>query len=151
MSSKQYGTLDIGAHWGRLNEAIAGLVDYVPDDKLDWSPREDLFNFRGIFLHISLARHNWLADTVRDGEQTPDVLRDGQTPEGMKEQLRLSWRRLERFLADPAKLAAKYQEDTEVNGHWIAFHLLEHDVHHRADVLHYLASLEIEHPEVGTQ
>ena len=38
----------------------------------------------------------------------------------------------------------------EVNGHWIAFHLLEHDIHHRSDIFHYLALLEIEHPEVGT-
>jgi uncharacterized damage-inducible protein DinB len=35
-------------------------------------------------------------------------------------------------------------------GHWIAFHLLEHDIHHRADVLHYLALLGVEHPDVGT-
>ena len=35
-------------------------------------------------------------------------------------------------------------------GHWIAFHLLEHDIHHRADIFHYLALLEIEHPEIGT-
>ena len=35
-------------------------------------------------------------------------------------------------------------------GHWIAFHLLEHDIHHRADIFHYLALLEIEHPQIGT-
>ena len=32
----------------------------------------------------------------------------------------------------------------------IASHLLEHDVHHRADLFHYLALLGIEHPEVET-
>ena len=35
-------------------------------------------------------------------------------------------------------------------GHWIAFHLLEHDIHHRSDIFHYLALLKIEHPDVGT-
>jgi uncharacterized damage-inducible protein DinB len=35
-------------------------------------------------------------------------------------------------------------------GHWIAFHLLEHDIHHRADIFHYLALLGIETPSVGT-
>ncbi len=31
--------LDITDHWGRLNAGLIGLVDYIPDDKLDWSPR----------------------------------------------------------------------------------------------------------------
>jgi hypothetical protein len=30
-----------------------------------------------------------------------------------------------------------------IDGHWIAFHLQEHDIHHRADVLHHLALLGI--------
>ena len=33
------------------------------------------------------------------------------------------------------------------DGHWIAFHLLEHDIHHRADILHYLALLDVAVPE----
>jgi len=32
----------------------------------------------------------------------------------------------------------------------IAYHLLEHDIHHRADIFHYLALLGIEHPQVET-
>ena len=34
--------------------------------------------------------------------------------------------------------------------YWIAFNLLEQDIHHRSDIFHYLALLGIEHPEVGT-
>jgi uncharacterized damage-inducible protein DinB len=32
----------------------------------------------------------------------------------------------------------------------VAFHLLEHDIHHRADILMYLALLGIETPQVWT-
>ena len=61
-----------------------------------------------------------------------------------------TWKRLEAFLGDRAKLDATYEDDPEpVTGHWIAFHLLEHDVHHRADIFHYLALLGIETPDVG--
>ena len=155
MSSASYPPLDIADQWPKLNEQLVALVDCVPDDKLDWSPRPELWNFKGILLHFSLARHNWLGNTVRDGEPAPDVLRDGQTKEGMKEQLRLSWGRLERFLSDPAKLSATYEgvyygEPHRFTGHWIAYHLLEHDIHHRADIFHYLALLGIEHPQVET-
>jgi len=34
-------------------------------------------------------------------------------------------------------------ESPWVTGDWIAFHLLEHDIHHRADIFHYLALLGI--------
>ena len=147
--------LDIVDQWPRLNEQLISLVGVVPDDKLNWSPQRGLWNFRGIFLHISISRHNWLASVVRDGEPSPDVLREGQTNDGMKQQLRLSWQRLERFLRDPVRLAASYEdvwydEPHTLTGHWLAFHLLEHDIHHRADIFHYLALLGIEHPQVET-
>ena len=155
MRSQVLPLLDITEYWGRLNDTLIALVDYVPDDKLNWSPKPDLWNFKGIFLHVSMSRHSWMVSAVRDGEDTPDVLRAGQTREGIKDQLRLSWQRLLGFLSDPTKLSAEYSgawedERWPRSGHWIAFHLLEHDVHHRADILHYLALLGIEHPEVGT-
>lgn len=150
-----YPPLAIADQWPRLNEQLVALVDYVPDDKLEWSPKPELFNFRGILLHIPLARHNWLGNQIKDGEPTPDVLREGQTKAGMKEQIRLSWERLERFLSDPAKLSRTYEtvyfgEPHAATGHWVAYHLLEHDIHHRADLFHYFALLGIEHPRVET-
>ena len=160
----RYASLDIVPVWARLNEEVIKLVDYVPDDKMNWGPKEGLWSIRGYFLHIALARHNWMGRDVKDaGESVEDqaalaakLLQEGQSRDGMKEQLRLSWQRVERFLADPAKLDAHYDgidadgATVSHSGHWIAYHLLEHDVHHRADIFHYLALLDIEHPEVGT-
>ncbi len=150
-----YGKLDFAEQWGRMNESIVALVDYIPEDKLDWSPREDLWNFRGILAHIATTRHSWLETAVRDGESTPDVFRSIKTKEGVQEQVQLSWARVERFLSEQAKLdkvyeGVRFEESFSYSGHWIAFHLLEHDIHHRADIFHYLALLEIEHPEIGT-
>ena len=147
--------LDITGQWAKLNDTLVALVDCIPDDKLDWSPRDDLWNFRGIVLHTIISRDNWLQAVVADGETAPDVLRNAQTRDGMKRELRRSWERVVRFISDPAKLSAAYEDDwdgetKQLSGHWIAFHLLEHDIHHRADIFHYLALLGIEHPEVGT-
>ena len=155
MNGRTYPSLDVTPFWSRMNEQFIQLIDVVPDDKFNWSPKPELWNFRGILLHVPMARHNWLVNTVKDGETTPDVLGDGRTREGMKEQYRLSWQRLERFLSDPERIAATYQdvwydEPVDLTGHWIACHLFEHDVHHRADIFHYLALLGIEHPQVST-
>ena len=156
MSSAAHPPIEVTPIWARLNDELIRLVDYIPDDKLEWSPKPELWNLRGILLHVCMARHNWLGNTIKDGEQPPDVLRDGQTREGMKEQLSLSWQRLGHFLSDAAKVSAEYTgldprgQPYRLSGHWIAYHLLEHDIHHRADIFHYLALLGIEHPEVGT-
>lgn len=42
----------------------------------------------------------------------------------------------------------KWKEAPLRDGHWVAFHLLEHDLHHRAEILLYLALLGIETPQV---
>ena len=155
MSETTYPPLDISSEYARVTDHLIALVDCIPDDKLDWSPKPELWNFKGILLHVAFARHGWLGRTIQDGETSPDVLREGQTREGLKEQLRLSGERLQRFLADPAKLAGSYEDEylgetRMLTGHWVAYHLLEHDIHHRANVFDYLALLGIEHPEVET-
>jgi uncharacterized damage-inducible protein DinB len=124
----------------------------VPDDKMNWSPRPELWNFRGILLHVASARDIWLQRTVQDGIDAPDVWRTARTKAEIQQAYRRTWDRLGAFLRDSAKLDATYAgHDGELlSGHWIAFHLLEHDIHHRADIFHYLALLGIETPDVGT-
>ncbi len=154
MTEHQYAKLDIAAHWGRMNDTILDLVDVIPDDKINWSPRGDLWNFRGILAHLVATRHSWLERTD-DGEETPHVYGSIGTKDGIKDQLRLSWERMERFLSDQTGVDRVYKgtregRDYSISGNWAAFHLLEHDIHHRADMFQYLNLLGIEHPEVAT-
>ncbi len=162
MSDASFPPLDITGQWGRLNETLVALIDHIPDDKLDWSPREALWNFRGILLHTAMTRHGGLGSTVKDGGPSMDepdavgeFIRGAQSKEDIKRELSQSWERVERWLAKGENLATVYEgsradEEYRYSGHWIAFHLLEHDVHHRSDLFHYLALLNIQHPEVGT-
>jgi uncharacterized damage-inducible protein DinB len=148
--------LDIGPVWARFNEGLIRLVDYVPEDRINWSPKPELWNFRGILLHIAGARDNWLGEGIHDGVEAPNVWQTVRSKDEIKASFARTWDRLALFLADGAKLDASYEvqdpgQPVEMaTGHWIAFHLLEHDIHHRADILHYLALLGIETPDVGT-
>ena len=150
----KFRPLDIARYWAPVNEQVIELLDLIPDHKLEWSPKPELYNFRGILIHISSARHTWMTRDVKDGETSPDVMQKGQTKEGMKEQLRLSWARMERFLSNQEQLDAMYDLPHEPggvprrDGHWLAFHGLEHDIHHRADIFHYLALLGVDHGEI---
>jgi uncharacterized damage-inducible protein DinB len=102
-------------------------------------------------LHIASARDIWLTRDIKDGIDAPNVLTTVRTKPEFQQALRRTWERLEAFLLDQAKLDATYTTPWETTtGHWIAFHALEHDIHHRADIFHYLALLGIETPNVGT-
>lgn len=144
--------LQIENYYAHVPTSFLALLDCIPEDKLDWSPAPQQWSLKGLLLHVAMAHHNWLATVIHDGEETPDVLRAGQTKTGLRNQLRLSSERLQRFLADPRKLAAEYRGEWEDlpqwthSGHWIALQLLEHDIHHRAEIFQYLQLLGIEHP-----
>ena len=152
MSDSEFARVDITPVWARFNDELIRLVDYVPDDKLDWSPKPEMWNFRGILLHIAATRYGWMSlDRPEGGQLAGDVWRTLRSKAEIQEAYRRSWDYLAPFLGDEAKLAATYNDEGQiVSGHWIAFHLLEHDIHHRADIFHYLALLGIETPDVGT-
>ena len=152
MADDAFHGLDIVPVWARFNADLIRLVDYVPDDKINWSPKPELWNFRGILLHIAAARDSWLerhregrhrgaeclADRADEGGGPGGVRAHVGSPGGVPRAIRRS-------------SAATYEDEpAPVTGHWIAFHLLEHDIHHRADIFHYLALLGIETPDVGT-
>ena len=152
VADSHFARLDIVPVWARFNDELIRLVDYVPDDELNWSPKPELWNFRGILLHIAATRYGWMSvDRPESQQLARDVWRTLRSKAEIQDAYRRSWDYLAPFLVDEAKLAASYDDEGQiVSGHWIAFHLLEHDIHHRADVFHYLALLGIETPDVGT-
>jgi uncharacterized damage-inducible protein DinB len=148
--------LDITPFWATVNHDLITIVDSIPDDKLNWTPKPDLWNFRGILLHIAAARDGWLGRSVRDGETPASVYQTTRTKVEIRREYQRTWERTARFVSDAEKLDATYEtswadnpQPEQVTGHWIAFHLLEHDIHHRSDLLHYLALLGVPMPEVG--
>ena len=154
MSAQTYAPLDITAMWSRVNDELIELVDLIPDDKLDWSPAPELWNFKGILLHVLLGR-GLVAAHVPDGTPVQDALQRGQTKEGLKELLRRSWESMTPFLCDAELLAREYEVPFEgqtkyLSGYWLVFGQIEHDIHHRADILHYLGQLGIQHDEPDT-
>ena len=153
MASAASPQVNITPQWAGVQADILRIVDIVPDDKIDWSPKAELWNFRGILIHVSDARDRWMDRDIKDGEGYANIWTTAKSKDDLKRELGRTWARLGRLLSDQSKLDATYPGDGTQEprtGHWIAFHLLEHDIHHRADILHYLALLGIETPDVGT-
>lgn len=153
--SDESSRLDILPIWANLNGMLIELVDFVPDDNLQWSPMPELWSFQHLFLHLSEAREQWMNRAIADGETDIGIYENVHSKEQIKTALRDTWLRIERVFRDQARLDATYRDRywdgaPLRSGHWVAFHLLEHDIHHRADVLLYLALLGIQTPQVWT-
>lgn len=156
--SEPWPRLALVEHWRDVNEHLVELVDLVPSSKIDWSPTPDQWGCRQLYLHIVAARHHWLNVSVIDGDIVPanvQVLHHDATNPEIVDHLRTSWERLERFLGNEDQLNATYQPpphdpeylDPEVfDGHFIAFHRLVHDIHHRADIISLLTTLGVDFP-----
>ena len=156
MAAISYPPLNVTAYWSDLTEHLIELVDLVPPDRMNWSPSPEVWNFRGYFLHIAGARHHWLQNAVGDGEQSPDIVRQGQTTDGLKSVLRESWQRMLRFLSNTTMLDARYSppagdpahlDPDTFDGHFIAYHRLLHDVHHQSDILRHFELLGVGLPD----
>jgi uncharacterized damage-inducible protein DinB len=153
--TSRYPPLAITPLWALVNDDIIALLDALPEDKLNWSPRPELWNAKGILIHLCFGRYGLMGMIVKDGKEGPDVMRQGQTKAGLRELLHLSWERMEPFLRDEAALEREYEamtlgETGMLTGHELAFGQIEHDLHHRADILHYLRELGIAHDEPDT-
>ena len=142
--------IEIAPHWKAVQLDLLALLEMIPDERMDWSPKPELWNFRSILLHVASARQGWLDRGVKDGEQNL-AWENTPTKHDLRRAIDETWQRLQRFIGNEIKLNDTYivqwsdgTQDGPCSGHWVAFHLLEHDIHHRADVLHYLALLGID-------
>jgi uncharacterized damage-inducible protein DinB len=147
--------IEITPYWRGVQDDLVSLIDLIPDEKMNWSPTQELWSVRAILLHVASARQGWLDRGVKDGEGNL-AWENTRTKDDIKRALDETWRRLQRFVGNEIKLDDTYvaqwsdgTQDGPCSGHWIAFHLLEHDIHHRADVLHYLALLGVDTSQTG--
>ncbi len=146
-----YQRLNFAPYWQMTNSNLIELIDLVPEEKLDWSPAPIEWSIRVIVTHLILARYHHPIVPTQDGAQMSDVVMDCRTKEGLKRHLRSSWDMVAAFLCEPAKLdavhepltanAPEYIEPEVYDGHYIAYHRMAHDLHHRSTIVGYLGQL----------
>jgi uncharacterized damage-inducible protein DinB len=137
--------LNIASYWDAVQNDVLAIVDLVPKGQMGYSAHPGMWNFQGLLMHVADARETWLTRDIRDGARDIDIWKNVRSREEIRSALEQSYARLQAFLANKAQLDAQYHSEwRDFDGHWVAFHLLEHDIHHRADMLHHLAMLDID-------
>ncbi len=141
----------VAPYWADLNEHLCELA-LVSPDRLDEAP-EGEWGVREVAHHIVGGREHWLANSLGRGPASFPP-RDSNVT-ALQSALRSSWSRLADFLADGDALEATYEppandpqylDPDEFTGHYVAFHGLAHDVHHRAQLLDRIRDLGIDVP-----
>ncbi len=148
-----YPRLNFTPHWKVMNENLIELIDLVPEEKLDWSPAPTEWSIRLITTHIILARPHHISAPEQAAAAVGEAVADCRTKDGLKRQLQRSWDVVEVFLSDPAKLDAvngpppgaepEYIDPEVYDGHYVAYHRMAHDLHHRSTIIGYLGQLGI--------
>jgi uncharacterized damage-inducible protein DinB len=133
---------------------LMSALEATPDDKLDWAPAKDMITLGNIFMHIAEASDWWITAVVGGGKYTDYTPCPSLPKPEIAGLLEAHWKRLEGFFArlpeikDQSFDMKRFKRDTVVKGEWVFLHLLEHDIHHRSQINHYLRILDIKPPRI---
>lgn len=143
------------AFWlDEIRPPIGKALEVAPDDKLDWAPADNMITLGNIFMHIAEASDWWISEIV-DQKGFVDYTPCPSAPKAeITVMLDKHWKRLEDFFARAPQVLegvydmSRHGRDRKPSGHWIFLHLLEHDIHHRSQINHYLRMLGIKPPRI---
>jgi uncharacterized damage-inducible protein DinB len=146
---------NISKFWfDEIRPPIDQALEIAPEDKFEWSPGPEMITLGNIFMHISEASDFWITNII-DHQDFTDFTPCPSLPKSeIVKLMDTHWRRLERFLdRAPTILETTYDhtwrgEHVKLSGTWIMLHLLEHDIHHRSQINHYLRILGIKPPRI---
>lgn len=137
-----------------IRPPLMKALSLTPDDKLDWSPAENMISLGNIFMHISEGSDWWINEIIYGKGSTDYTPCPSVSKPEIAVMLENHWKRLEDFFARAPEVLkseydmSKYGRDRKVTGNWIFLHLLEHDIHHRSQINHYLRILGIAPPKI---
>jgi len=129
-------------------------LELTPEDKLDWAPDEKMITLGNLFMHIAEASSWWIGKVMEHGEYFDLTPCPSLPKDQIKKLMDGHWYRLDDFFGRCPEVFEKTYPHTrrgqpvELKGEWIMLHLLEHDIHHRSQINHYLRMLGIEPPKI---
>jgi len=139
-------------HWDRVRKELLVCLDKIPEKKLTWSPKTRMMSLGRLFCHIASAIDFWMTKVIKDGGEYKELtLKNCPTKERIRKELDRSYSRILAYLDQPAKVLDKrhrYRKNGYFNGRWVMWHLLEHEVHHRAQIFIHMRMNGIAPPRI---
>ena len=127
--------------WKQVHESILHMASLLNPEDLNFTCDQKFSPVGKTFYHIADTYNGWLTYQVKDGEKNPDPI-DKLTVENINESLKYAFNRCDKLLSklsinDWNKELTDFDENNKpypVSLHWVLWHLVEHDFHHRAQL-----------------
>lgn len=138
------------SNWNRIHKDTSRVLRAVPDDKLDWRPKEDMFTMRELVGHIPQAELVLVRSALAGSMQKIpfDLSRSA------KEIACAFDTQHEELAAEVSNLTAEqWREEVEFHGRRMRRGVLlsfvtEHEIHHRGQLYTYYRLAGIEPPDL---
>jgi uncharacterized damage-inducible protein DinB len=145
--------LDAYPHWERVRKTVVQAATLIPKRKLEWRPAQGMYSFGDLLRHMVDTEEFWIQGVLRGRGGSPDRNRkDYPTVAkifkdwGKIHQKTLAT--LSRMPASALSRKVKIEQDGKVPVSWLLWHVVEHEVHHRAQIMVYLRLLGVEPPQI---
>lgn len=129
--------------WNGIHLSILDMASQLKEEDLKKTFDPALNTIGETFYHLASAYNGWLTYQVKDGEDNPEEIpTENLTVSNIKESLEKAFARCNRLLEkssekDWNKILIDYDDQNkpyEVTFGWVLWHLVEHDIHHRAQL-----------------
>jgi uncharacterized damage-inducible protein DinB len=145
--------LDTYPYWERVRKTIIQAATLIPKGKLEWGPAKGLYSFGDLLRHMVDTEEFWIQGVLQGKGGSPDRKRKGY-PTVAK--IFKDWDRVhQKTLATLSRMPVssltkkvKIEQNGKVPVGWLLWHVVEHEVHHRAHILLYLRLLGVEPPQI---
>ena len=143
-------------HWADVRQGLLQALDSLSDDQLAFRPREGLWSLHETVCHIAGCEDSWfrcyVTRELKGWEEADYKPADYPTIADLKSLLGAVHARIENMYAQDgdAKLTAEVELPwgARVSHEWVAWHVLEHEIHHRGEIYLMLGLLGMEAPDV---
>lgn len=139
------------SNWNRIHKDTSRVLRGVPDDKLDWRPKEGMFTMRELVGHMPQAELVLTRSALAGSTQTIPLdfskLNANEIAAAFDTQH-------DELVAEVSKLSAEqWKEEVEFHGRTLRrgvllWFMTEHEIHHRGQLYTYYRFADIEPPNL---
>lgn len=129
--------------WTKVQESILYMASLLEPEDLNYTFDPKIHPVGETFFHIAGAINGWLTFVIEDGEKNPNSIpTENLTVENINDALKNAFGRVKKLLNtltidDWNKTLTDEGDDGKpypVKLHWVLWHLVEHDIHHRTQL-----------------
>lgn len=140
------------SNWKQVRRNLIDAIRCIPEEKLEWRPMKGMNSFGDIVRHIAETEDFWIGKVIfgkrwksrtKKSHPTLEIIIKDLEKVHLKTLKLLNELKVE-MLNDKKRIG----RDGKVSVFWILWHVIEHEIHHRAQIFTYLRLLDLKPPKI---